>query len=235
LVLDPESWKIQSRERRPRPIAAQQPRQEYGNDAERERAKVQWLWRLGEPIFNNPPQTYLREARGYRGAIPPTLRYLPARDGHPPPLMAPFGMTSEPEPGELEIAAADVMAVQLVKLTPDGSGKADVDPNKIIIGQGALGSPIVLAAPNDLLGLVITEGLEDALSVHEATGLGAWAAGGATRMPALAAAVPDFIDFVTICADSDPSGIKGADGLFEGLRKRGIRHAVTFLNAEWRE
>jgi hypothetical protein len=84
--------------------------------------------------------------------------------------MAAFGMPIEPEPGVLAIADNAVMAVQLVKLRPDGSGKADIKPNKIIIGQGALGSPIVLAPPNDLLGLAITEGIDDALSIHEATG-----------------------------------------------------------------
>lgn len=84
--------------------------------------------------------------------------------------MAAFGMPIEPEPGVLAIADNAVMAVQLVKLRPDGSGKADIKPNKIIIGQGALGSPIVLAPPNDLLGLAITEGIDDPLSIHEATG-----------------------------------------------------------------
>ena len=48
----------------------------------------------------------------------------------------------------------------------------------------------MLAPMNDLLGLAITEGVEDALSIHAATGLGAWAAGAASRLPALADAVP---------------------------------------------
>ena len=111
-----------------------------------------------------------------------------------------------------------------MKLKPDGSGKADIEPNKIIIGKGALGSPIVLAPPNDLLGLAICEGVEDALSVHEATGLGTWASGGATRMPALAEAMPDYIDFVTVVADRDPAGVKGGR-LADWLRRRGIEHA----------
>jgi hypothetical protein len=121
------------------------------------------------------------------------------------------------------------MAVQIIKLKPDGSGKADIEPNKIIVGRGALGAPIVLAPPNDLLGLAIAEGIEDALSIHASTGHGAWASGGATRMPALADTVPEYIDFVTIVADSDPSSVKGAIGLSDGLRRRGIEHAVTFL------
>jgi hypothetical protein len=47
---------------------------------------------------------------------------------------------------------------------------------------GVLASPIVLAPPNDLLGSSITEGIEDALTMHEATGLGTWAAGSAARL-----------------------------------------------------
>jgi hypothetical protein len=49
--------------------------------------------------------------------------------------------------------------------------------------------PIVVAPLNDLLSLAITEGIEDALSVYEASGLGVWAAGSAPHMAKLAAAV----------------------------------------------
>ena len=42
--------------------------------------------------------------------------------------------------------------------------------------------------------LAITEGIEDRLTVHEATGLGAWAAGSASRMPALAYVLPGYIE-----------------------------------------
>ena len=62
------------------------------------------------------------------------------------------------------------MAIHLTRLNPDGS-KLSEKP-KIMIGQSARGFPIVVAPPNDLLGLAITEGIEDALAIHEATGLG---------------------------------------------------------------
>jgi Toprim domain len=180
-------------------------------------------------FFGPVPEHYLRKARGYGAPIPATLGFLPPSGAYPPAMIAAFGMATEPEPGVLVIDDADVKAVQLIKLKPDGGGKADVEPNKIIIGKGALGSPIVLAPPNDLLGLAICEGVEDALSVHEATGLGAWASGGATRMPALAVAVPDYIDLVIIVADRDPAGVKGTDGLADGLRRRGIKHRIAPL------
>jgi len=187
-----------------------------------EREKARWFWRQGRPVADTIADIYLRQPRGYGGIVPPTLRFLPARDDYAPALMAAFGMPTEPEPGVLAIADDAVMAAQLIKLKPDGSGKADVEPNKIIIGKGALGSPIALAPPNDLLGLAITEGLENGLTIHEATGLGAWASGGATRLPALAVAVPSYIDCVTVVADDDAAGRRYAPELVARLRQRGI-------------
>ena len=70
------------------------------------------------------------------------------------------------------IADDAVMAVQLIKLRADGTGKADVEPSKVIIGRAALSSPVVLAPPNDLIGIAICEGLADS-SIHEAMDLGA--------------------------------------------------------------
>ena len=197
------------------------------DDDDRERA--QWLWRQRRPIIGGPAERYLRAARGYRGPIPATLGFLRASDKHPPALIAALELASEPEPGLLAIADADVRAVHLVKLKPDGSGKADDDPNKITVGMGALGSPIVLAPVNDLLGLAIAEGLEDALSVHQATGLGAWASGGATRMPALASAVPDYVECVTVLQDADDAGRRNSTQLAIRLRARGFEVRLTRL------
>jgi hypothetical protein len=203
----------------------------------REHERALWLWRQRQPVAGTIAETYLRSARGYGGPIPATLGFLPARGDHEPALIAAFGLAVEPKPGVLAIDDDAVKGVHLVKLRPDGSGKAAVEPNKITVGRGAVGSPIVLAAMNDLLGLAVTDGIEDALSIHEATGLGAWAAGGASRMPALAAAVPDACDCVTIIGDDDPKGAgrRFALALAEGLRARGFRDdqvIVKILRAE---
>ena len=107
------------------------------------------------------------------------------------------------------MADHDLTAVHLTKLTADGNQKAGIPPNKIMIGSPK-GSPIVLAPPNDLLGMCITEGIEDGLSAHEATGLGAWAAGSASLMPALANTVPRFIEHVSILAHRDPAWHQGS-------------------------
>jgi hypothetical protein len=191
-----------------------------------------WLWKQRQPITpDTPPWRYLRQARGYDGPLPATLGYLPARNGHPPSLIAAFAVCTEPEPGVLAIADADVRSVHITRLAADGSGKAGTEKDKIVIGTGSMGSPIVLAPPNDLLGLAITEGLEDALSIHAATGLGAWAAGAAGRMPALAEDVPAWIDHVTVVAHSDQAGVKGADSLHQRLAARGISSSISYLRA----
>ena len=162
----------------------------------------------------------MREVRHYTGPIPPTLGYLPpAKPGHRPALVAVFGIPDEPDPGRI-LAPHHVGAVHLTLLSPDG-GKADCDPNKIVVGSPR-GLPMVVAPPDDLLGLAITEGIEDALTVHLGTGLGAWAAGSAGLMPALAEAVPDYIDCVTIYAHHDDAGHRGALALAKALDARNI-------------
>ena len=130
-------------------------------------------------------------------------------------MIAAFGKTTESEPGLVSISEDIIRGVHLTRLTPEG-GKLEGDAKRFL-GLGSTGSPIVLAAANDLLGLAITEGIEDAISVHEATGLAAWAAGSASRLPAIAPAVPEWIDCVTVVADNDEDGV--------GLRKSLLRRA----------
>ena len=89
-------------------------------------------------------------------------------------MISAFGLPEEPEPGRIALREEEVRGVHITRLAADGSGKVG-DPSKIIIGR-CLGTPIVLSALNDNLGLAITEGIEDGLSIFESTGLGVWAA-----------------------------------------------------------
>jgi hypothetical protein len=138
-----------------------------------------------------------------------------------PAVICAFGMAHEVEPGVLAIADDAVRAVHLIKLKPDGSGKAEIEKPKLSLGM-VKGSPIILAPPNDLLGLVITEGVEEALTAHQATGLGAWASGGADFLPALADVVPWYVEVVTIIVDDNEKGRSNSAKLAAALRARGI-------------
>jgi hypothetical protein len=183
------------------------------------RLKALGLWRRGRPVPNTLVERYLRLARGYRASIPGTVRFLPASQRFAPAMIAAIGIANEIEPGILSITDQASRGVHITSLLSDGSAKAGTDRDKIMIGK-SIGSPIVLAPPNDGLGLAIAEGIEDALSVHEATGLGAWAAGSASRMPGLAQVVPGYIDSVTIVADPDDTGRANAQKLAEALAYR---------------
>jgi Toprim domain len=193
--------------------------------AEARRTKAQWLWAMRRPISRTPAARYLRESRRYNGPLPGTLGFLPGRGEYPPAMIAAFGMPTEVEPDVISILPTAVQAVHITRLLPDGSAKAGTHADKIMVGT-PLGTPIVLASPNDLNGITITEGIEDALSMHEATGLGAWAAGSACFLPALAAVIPSYIDFVTIVSDPDQNGQHFARELKARLAERGVEHSM---------
>jgi hypothetical protein len=210
-----------------KPVVVKAPSRD-DDHARKQHDKAAWLWSLRKPISGSIAEVYLREARKIAGPLPPTLGFLPPRKPEQHPAMiAAFGLCDEPDPGMLA-APRDVQAIHLTLLKRDGSGKADVDAPKLMVGSpGSL--PIVLAPPNDLLGLAITEGLEDALTAHDATGLGAWAAGSAGRMPALGNLIPDYMEALTIFAHADKAGQDGARALAEQLDEHGIEVFIEGL------
>jgi len=194
--------------------------------ARHQRDKARWLWRKSCPAAGTIVEIYLA-SRGLTGPIPPLLRFLaPSKQEHHPAMIAPFGVPEEPEPGCLTIDPNSIPGIHLTLLNPDGSGKADINPNKIMVGP-SLGWPIVLAPPGDANAIAITEGIEEGLTLHAITHCGAWAAGCASRLPALADTVPAYIDHVTICADTDNDGWRNAAELAAHLRARGIHAAIV--------
>lgn len=189
---------------------------------------ARWLWRARTPLRATVGERYLREARGFGGELPATLGFLAPAGGHQPAMIAAFGIPSEPAPGVLAMADDAVRGVHLTRLKPSGLGKDGVGHDKVMIGR-SLGAPIVLAPANDLLGLTIAEGIEDALTAHAASGLGAWAAGAAPRLRALVEVVPSWIESVTLLVDDDADGRKHAAKLQHGLVGRGIEVRPNLL------
>ena len=196
--------------------------------------KAKWLWRTAQPAVGTVVESYLR-SRGITVALPATIRFLPAIDvNHHPAMILPYVLADEPKAGELDVDVAKITAVHLTLLKPDGTGKADAAPNKLTIGSPS-GRPLVLAPMNDLMGLAICEGIEDALSVHQATGLGVWAAGCAGYMPKLVAAIEDLAgreedaspDCITIFVDDDDAGRRGAHELAAALAKLSAKLAAA--------
>ena len=83
---------------------AEQPRRPAVNqgDDPQNTAKARFLWSKRQPIAGSLAETYLQR----RGIVcPPAvmLGFLPARDPHPPAMIAAYGSATEPEPGQLAI------------------------------------------------------------------------------------------------------------------------------------
>jgi hypothetical protein len=145
-----------------RPVAPT-PQQEADREADRARKReaALRLWNGAEPAPGTPAATYLR-ARGIPHlASCPDLRFR--------------GDTPHPEGGRLPALIALVrdsigepLAIHRTFLVRDGSGKADVDPQKASLGP-VWGGAIRLAPLT--AELVVGEGLETAAAAGVLTGL----------------------------------------------------------------
>jgi hypothetical protein len=72
--------------------------------------------------------------------------------------------------------AGPVTGIHLTRLRADGTGKADVEKPKIMLGPSQ-GEPIIVHDNPERLDLFIGEEMEDAASIAVATGSTCWAAG----------------------------------------------------------
>jgi hypothetical protein len=182
------------------------------------------LWQSAIPVQGTAAETYL-EARGLAGIAPPTLCYLGPTKRHAHAMIAACALVDERVPGQLN-EPPPPPAIHLTRLSVDGRTRT----SKTMLGPVS-GHPFVLAPPNDGLGLVITEGIEDALSLHLATGLGAWAAGSAGHMVKLGSIVPDYIECVTLAEDANETGRRACARLAEQLAGRGIEVRLLRIGA----
>ena len=212
----------------PDPVAREKAKEELREmeklDAENKERKRRWVNALrhrGERAKGTVVEGYLTDTRRLKNPPLDALRYLPpGLAGQPyPAMLAAFGLPDEPEPGKLRLDEAH--GIHLTFL--DGIKKAPITQKKIMHGT-CKGLPIVLAPPNDGLALCIGEGIETTTRLNERLNVGAWAAGSAPFLPALANVVPDYIECVHIAVDADEAGAgeRHATELAEQLSERGI-------------
>jgi hypothetical protein len=211
---------------RPDPVALERARTEAADREANSKAKriatAQRLWSKRRPISEGmPPWLYLRRERKYTGPIPATLAFLPPFRDFPAAMIAAFGVACEPEPGII-VPPKVVRGVHLTRLTTEGEKLPNADGKAKLMRGVCQGAPITISAPNDLLGMAVTEGIEDGVSIYQSTGLGVWAAGSGGFMPALAPLIPHFIETITIYAHDDDTGRSGAINLARALKTRGF-------------
>ena len=200
-------------------------------DDKRARVRVaRLLWSKSVPIAGTIAETYLRDVRGIRSPLPPTLRFLPGRGDYPDAMVAALGTCCEPEPSVIGALEHEVGAVHLTSLLPDGSGKAyrtiGGEPTAKTFIASPDGRPIVLAGWSDANALFVTGGIEDGLTAADAGAGAVWAAGSGPHMRALTDTVPSWCEGVTILADDNDTDRRGAFDLAAGLHQRGIDASV---------
>jgi hypothetical protein len=121
------------------------------------------------------------------------------------------------------VAAIDDLGGEMVGihrsfLKPDGTGKAAVEPNKMMLGRLSGGAVRLTAGAPEL---VLCEGIETGLSILQATGLHVWATLGTSNIGKVE--LPDFVHTIIIAADHDDPGIKAARAAAQSYRESGYR------------
>ena len=169
-------------------------------DARRRKAFALAIWRACGPAEATLAETYLA-ARGIHLPLPESLRFhdhLKHPAGELWPTMVALvtnGVDATP------------LAIHRTFLARDGSDKAPVDPQKMMLGP-CRGGVVRLAEADPSRPLMIGEGIETCLSAMQATGKPAWAALSTSGLRALD--LPKDVREVIVLADNDDSG--GGEG-----------------------
>lgn len=153
-----------------------------------------WHLPLALPAASSPVEIYLR-SRGISLAAPSSVRFHPCLK-HPnggvwPGMVA--LVTREPD--------GQASAIHRTFLTRDGTGKAPVCAQKMMLGPCS-GGAVRLAEPSDVL--MIGEGIETCLAAMQETGHSAWAALSTSGLRALD--LPKAVRDVIVLADGDDPG-----------------------------
>jgi hypothetical protein len=170
------------------------------------------LWAETISANASPVEKYL-SARGFTGEIPETIRYHPKlyhsgmKEYYPAMVSA---VTIEKE----------IVGLHRTYLCPKSFKKAEIEPNKMILGK-VKGGSVKLAPAGKTL--IIAEGIETALSISLATSLPVWASLSASSMRSIIIPSLCVIEEVVIAADHDEAGIRAADILAERLINEGYR------------
>jgi Toprim domain len=165
-----------------------------------------------QPAARTLVETYLH-SRGI-GIVPVVLRFAPKL------RHAPSGLSLPAMLAPVVDVQGEIVGLHRTFLAAGGSGKADVSPNKMMLGRCARGA-VRLGESGDEL--VIGEGLESSLTVMEATRRPTWASLSASGMRAVELPPLPLAAHVVIAADHDPAGLAAAERLAERLFSEG-RH-----------
>jgi hypothetical protein len=175
------------------------------------------LWLETAPIESTLAETYLR-ARGITCPLPDTLRFAPSC----------WHATARRFPALVAMAeGSEAFALHRTYLLHDGSGKAEVEPSKAMLGPVGGGAVRLTGGEGRL---VVAEGIETALSLASGllqTPAIIWAALSTSGIRGLH--LPPQPGRLTIAPDGDDAGRKAAHALAD--RAHGLGWQVSLLPA----
>ena len=164
-------------------------------------------------------ESYLNHRRLLLQSIPRCIRYHPSLYHKPSGKSFPVMLSAVTKYGSDKI-----VALHRTYLKVDGSDKADISPNKMMLGQ-VKGAAVMLTSTNSTL--VIAEGIETALSVYAATGFSTWASLSAWGMVSVQVPPVDITQEIIITADADATGIASANKLAVRLLDEGYKVSIA--------
>lgn len=185
-------------------------------DAEKRSQRALNCWKETVPIEGTPAERYLREFRGITAALPSSLRFHPE---------AWHGPTARRLPAMVAlIEGLELPAIHRTYLASDGAGKAQVEPNKMMLG-GCAGGHVEIAKAEGPL--VICEGIETGLAL--ASGLLScpatiWAALSTSGMTSLH--LPEWVHRLTVATDGDAAGRQAGEALATRAKARGWQVSI---------
>ena len=159
-------------------------------------AAARRMWNFSQPISGTLANRYLKIARGINIELPSSLRYHstlrhPSGSSHPAMLAC------------VENHEGRFVGVHRTWLdATEASLKAPVKPQKAALGNISGGAIRLSARLSDTV--VLSEGIEDGLSIVEATGLTVWAVAGTSGLRSVR--LPDCVCSVIIAGDNDTPG-----------------------------
>jgi putative DNA primase/helicase len=179
-------------------LSAANPRRPALDDAKRTEI-ARRIWREARPATGTLVDTYLR-SRGITMAVPPSLRFH-ASLKHPSGVLLPAMVAA------VQDVDGRIVAIHRTFLKTDGSGKTNVEQQKMMLGPCA-GCAVRFAKASETV--AIAEGVETALSIAQACpDLAVWAALSASGIRVLR--LPDVVREVILCIDADAAGEQAAD------------------------
>ena len=181
------------------------------------------IWNGAQAAHGTIVEVYLR-SRGIAIALPDSIRFAQLPLGRRAPLPTLVAAVSTID--------GQVKGIQRTFLCADPIGKARLPGGKAKFSLGRVLGGAIRLGPADR-SLIVTEGLEDGLSLLQQLGRSVWVAAGAGMLPSMQ--LPARVEAVVIAADSDAAGIMAAERAAAAFASTGRVVRVIFPDRPYKD